>query len=153
MIELELQRLSRVDDEPTAAQFELWVETVLDDQVSDIELVIRIVDEPESAALNEQYRHKVGPTNVLSFPVELPEGVETPLLGDLVICAPVVVREAQEQNKLVQDHWAHLVIHGVLHLLGFDHIEDQQAEQMEAEEIFVLKKLSINNPYQEAVNS
>lgn len=153
MIELELQRLSRVDDEPTAAQFELWVETVLDDQVSDIELVIRIVDEPESAALNEQYRHKVGPTNVLSFPVELPEGVETPLLGDLVICAPVVVREAQEQNKLVEDHWAHLVIHGVLHLLGFDHIEDQQAEQMEAEEIFVLKKLSINNPYQEAVNS
>jgi len=153
VIELELQRLSRVDDEPTAAQFELWVETVLDDQVSDIELVIRIVDEPESAALNEQYRHKVGPTNVLSFPVELPEGVETPLLGDLVICAPVVVREAQEQNKLVQDHWAHLVIHGVLHLLGFDHIEDQQAEQMEAEEIFVLKKLSINNPYQEAVNS
>jgi len=153
VIELELQRLSRVDDEPTAAQFELWVETVLDDQVSDIELVIRIVDEPESAALNEQYRHKVGPTNVLSFPVELPEGVETPLLGDLVICAPVVVREAQEQNKLVEDHWAHLVIHGVLHLLGFDHIEDQQAEQMEAEEIFVLKKLSINNPYQEAVNS
>jgi probable rRNA maturation factor len=153
VIELELQRLSRVDHEPTAAQFELWVETVLDDQVSDIELVIRIVDEPESAALNEQYRHKVGPTNVLSFPVELPEGVETPLLGDLVICAPVVVREAQEQNKLVQDHWAHLVIHGVLHLLGFDHIEDQQAEQMEAEEIFVLKKLSINNPYQEAVNS
>jgi len=153
VIELELQRLSRVDDEPTAAQFELWVETVLDDQVSDIELVIRIVDEPESAALNEQYRHKVGPTNVLSFPVELPEGVETPLLGDLVICAPVVVREAQEQNKLVQDHWAHLVIHGVLHLLGFDHIEDQQAQQMEAEEIFVLKKLSINNPYQEAVNS
>lgn len=153
MVELELQRLCHVDHEPTAAQFELWVETVLVDQVRDIELVIRIVDELESAALNEQYRHKVGPTNVLSFPVELPEGVDTPLLGDLVICAPVVVREAQEQNKLVHDHWAHLVIHGVLHLLGFDHIEDQPAEQMEAEEVFVLKKLSINNPYKEAVNS
>jgi probable rRNA maturation factor len=153
MVELELQRLCHVDHEPTVAQFELWVETVLVDQVRDIEVVIRIVDELESAALNEQYRHKVGSTNVLSFSVELPEGVETPLLGDLVICAPVVAREAQEQNKLVHDHWAHLVIHGVLHLLGFDHIEDQQAEQMEAEEVFVLKKLSINNPYQEAVSS
>ena len=85
--------------------------------------------------------------------MELPVGFETPLLGDLVICAPVVVREAGEQNKLVNDHWAHIVIHGVLHLLGFDHIEDQQAERMEAEEIAVLQKLSINNPYIEAVNS
>jgi probable rRNA maturation factor len=80
-------------------------------------------------------------------------GIETPLLGDLVICAPVVVREANEQKKRVSDHWAHLVIHGVLHLLGFDHIEDQQAACMEAKEIAVLQKLSINNPYIEAVNS
>ncbi|HHZ70139.1 MAG TPA: rRNA maturation RNase YbeY [Methylococcaceae bacterium] len=153
MVELELQRVCHVDNEPSLNQFELWVETVLADQLRDIELVIRIVDEPESTALNEQYRHKSGPTNILSFPVELPVGIEIPLLGDLVICAPVVVREANEQKKLASDHWAHLVIHGVLHLLGFDHIEDQQAELMEAKEIAVLKKLSINNPYIEAVNS
>ncbi len=153
MIDIELQRLCHVDNEPSLDQFKLWVEAVLGDQSNDIELVIRVVDEPESAALNEQYRHKSGPTNILSFPVELPVGFETPLLGDLVICAPVVVREAGEQNKLVNDHWAHIVIHGVLHLLGFDHIEDQQAERMEAEEIAVLQKLSINNPYIEAVNS
>jgi probable rRNA maturation factor len=153
MVDLELQRVCLVDNEPSLHQFELWVETVLADQLRDIELVIRIVDEPESAALNEQYRHKSGPTNVLSFPVELPMGIETPLLGDLVICAPVVVREANEQKKRVSDHWAHLVIHGVLHLLGFDHIEDQQAACMEAKEIAVLQKLSINNPYIEVVNS
>ena len=153
MVELELQRVCHVDNEPSLNQFELWVETVLADQLRDIELVIRIVDEPESTALNEQYRHKSGPTNILSFPVELLVGIEIPLLGDLVICAPVVVREANEQKKLASDHWAHLVIHGVLHLLGFDHIEDQQAELMEAKEIAVLKKLSINNPYIEAVNS
>jgi len=153
MIDIELQRLCHVDNEPSLDQFKLWVEAVLGDQSNDIELVIRVVDEPESAALNEQYRHKSGPTNILSFPVELPVGFETPLLGDLVICAPVVVREAGEQKKLVNDHWAHIVIHGVLHLLGFDHIEDQQAERMEAEEIAVLQKLSINNPYIEAVNS
>ena len=153
MVELELQRVCHVDNEPSLNQFELWVETVLADQLRDIELVIRIVDEPESTALNEQYRHKSGPTNILSFPVELPVGIEIPLLGDLVICAPVVVREANEQKKLASDHWAHLVIHGVLHLLGFDHIEDQQAELTEAKEIAVLKKLSINNPYIEAVNS
>ena len=113
----------------------------------DTEIVVRIVDEQESAELNEQYRHKQGPTNILSFPVEVPEGIELNLLGDLVICAPVVEKEALEQNKILAHHWAHIIVHGVLHLLGYDHIDDDEAEQMESKEIAILNKLNINNPY------
>ena len=110
-------------------------------------MVIRIVDEDESAQLNETYRHKVGATNVLSFPFEVPEGIELNLLGDLVVCAPVLAREAQEQNKPLMAHWAHIIIHGTLHLLGYDHIDDSDAREMEEKEIALLKTLSISNPY------
>jgi probable rRNA maturation factor len=105
----------------------------------------------ESQELNHQYRGKNKPTNVLSFPFEipehLPEGVEIELLGDLIICAPVVEREAQEQNKALLAHWAHMTLHGCLHLLGYDHIEDKEAEEMESLEIEILQKMGFPNPY------
>jgi probable rRNA maturation factor len=113
------------------------------------ELVVRVVDEMESAELNQQYRHKSGATNVLSFPFEVPPGVpleELPL-GDLVVCAPVIQREAREQDKTEGAHWAHMVVHGVLHLLGLDHIDPQQAVVMEEKEVGILKQLGISNPY------
>jgi probable rRNA maturation factor len=110
-------------------------------------MVIRIVDEDESAQLNETYRHKSGATNVLSFPFDVPEGIELNLLGDLVICAPVLSREADTQNKTIMAHWAHIIIHGTLHLLGYDHIDDVDAQEMEEKEIALLQTLSISNPY------
>ena len=108
---------------------------------------MRIVDEAESQQLNFDYREKDKPTNVLSFPFQCPPGIELPLLGDLVICAQVVAREAAEQQKTVTAHWAHMVVHGCLHLLGFDHINDEDAAEMEAEEIQILQELGFANPY------
>lgn len=145
-IELCLQNASGAGDIPEQSEFEQWVETALQGMPAAI-LTIRIVDEAESAALNGQYRHKAGATNVLSFPAELPEAVDLPLLGDLVICAPLVASEAAEQGKPVKAHWAHLVIHGTLHLLGYDHIEAAEAEEMESLEIRLLRQLGLSNPY------
>lgn len=117
-------------------------------QDHDSEVTLRLVDEDESRELNHQYRGKDKPTNVLSFPFEAPAGITVPLAGDLVICAPVVAREAIEQNKTPEEHWAHMVIHGMLHLQGHDHIEDADAEVMEALEIRLLADLGYNNPYE-----
>ncbi|WP_020682859.1 rRNA maturation RNase YbeY [Marinobacterium rhizophilum] len=146
---IELQLACEAADIPDEAQFQLWVEAALHGRFEGGELCIRVVDSSESQALNLQYRGKDKPTNVLSFPFEVPEGIELDLLGDLVICTDVVTREAQEQQKPVLDHWAHLVIHGTLHLLGYDHIKDEEAEEMEALERQLLADLSIPDPYQE----
>lgn len=108
---------------------------------------VRIVDAEEGRALNQRWRERDRPTNVLSFPADLPPELELPLLGDLVLCAPVVLREAAEQGKRVEDHWAHLVIHGVLHLLGMDHQDDAEAEEMEQREREILAALGIGDPY------
>ncbi|MCX4186402.1 rRNA maturation RNase YbeY [Methylophaga sp. OBS4] len=132
---------------PDQAQVTRWAEAALQSVDDDCELSIRLVDEDESAELNSNYRGKTGPTNVLSFPFESPVELEPILLGDLVICVPVVEREAAEQDKKVTDHWAHMVVHGCLHLLGYDHIETDEAEQMEALEIHILQSLDIANPY------
>ena len=134
---------------PSAASFRRWVEAALcgAKRRKPAELAIRIVDAEEGRALNRDYRGKDYATNVLSFPVELPHGVTLPLIGDLAICAPVVLREATEQAKLPRDHWAHLTIHGVLHLLGYDHIENGEAEAMEALETRILASLGIADPY------
>ena len=117
-------------------------------QDHDSEVTVRLVDENESRQLTHQYRGKDKPTNVLSFPFEAPPGITVPLAGDLVICAPVVAREAAEQNKTPEEHWAHMIIHGMLHLQGYDHIEDADAEVMEALEIRLLAELGYNNPYE-----
>jgi probable rRNA maturation factor len=150
---IDIQRVFESEGQPDEAQIQVWIDAALEDVNQDTEIVIRIVDEAESAQLNEQYRHKKGPTNILSFPFEVPDGIELNLLGDLVICAPVVAREASEQHKPLGHHWAHIVVHGVLHLLGYDHIDDDEAELMESKEIEILKKLNINNPYIEVIKA
>jgi len=134
---------------PAAASFRRWVEAALKGarRRKATEVAIRIVDADEGQALNLQYRGRDYATNVLSFPADLPPGLNLPLIGDLVICAPVVAREASEQGKKAQDHWAHMTIHGTLHLLGYDHIVDAEAEAMEALETRILAGLGIADPY------
>lgn len=153
-IDLDLQQASEAPFKISAQELTDWAEAALNavsTQAGEAcyELTIRIVDEAESQALNHEYRGKDKPTNVLSFPFEVPEHVELSLLGDLIICQQVVEREATEQGKTNQAHWAHMVVHGVLHLLGYDHIEDDEAEEMEAIEIDVLAALDFANPYLE----
>ena len=111
------------------------------------ELSILLVDDDRIQALNREYRRKDYPTNVLSFPFRAPPPVQSDLLGDLVICAPVVRREAAEQGKGESAHWAHMVVHGVLHLMGYDHLQEEEAEQMEALERQVLSGLGYSDPY------
>ena len=134
---------------PSALSFRRWVAAALRGarRRKPAELAIRIVGADEGRALNRDYRGKDYPTNVLSFPAELPPGLRLPLIGDLAICAPVVLREAAEQGKPARDHWAHLTVHGVLHLLGYDHVDDRDAEAMEALETRILASLGIAAPY------
>lgn len=151
-LELDMQ-LALTQDDPHIGEVPgeqtvcAWVKQVLRERCEEAELTIRIVDEQEGAVLNETYRHKQGPTNVLSFPFKAPPGVELPLLGDVVICAAVVAREAREQGKPLEAHWAHMVVHGVLHLLGYDHVEPDAAQKMETLEIGLLGELGYCNPY------
>lgn len=144
---LDLQQASTATDLPTEAELQRVLDAAVTPFQADAEVTIRIVDEAESQQLNFDYRDKDKPTNVLSFPFQCPPGFELPLLGDLVICAQVVAREAAEQGKTLQAHWAHMVVHGSLHLLGFDHINEDDAEEMEAEEIQILHDLGFANPY------
>lgn len=149
---VELQIASDCSELPEQQSLIDWVKLGLQQQ-KDAEVVIRLVDEDESAALNEAYRQKKGPTNVLSFPFESPSGLpdgalSEETLGDLVICAPVVLREAEEQGKQAAAHWAHMVIHGCLHLQGYDHINDDDAHVMELLEIKLLNSIGIKNPYE-----
>ncbi|MDN2481773.1 rRNA maturation RNase YbeY [Vibrio astriarenae] len=139
-----------VEDEstlPTQLQFQQWLEAAITLFQPQAEVTVRIVDEQESHQLNHEYRGKDKPTNVLSFPFETPPGIELDLLGDLIICRQVVEREAQEQNKPLHAHWAHMVVHGSLHLLGYDHIEDDEAEEMESLETEIMQKLGFEDPY------
>lgn len=157
-VSVEVQRESAASDLPTDEDFQRWVEAALaavDPAVDQsVEVVIRIVDETEGRRLNAAYRDRDYPTNVLSFPVDLddlPESLRDSLesvpLGDLVICAPVVAREAAEQGKAAAAHWAHMVIHGCLHLLGFDHEIEATAVEMESIEIRIMSTLQFDNPY------
>ena len=147
-IELDIQRASSAPDQPDDDSFIRWVGLALGTG-TDRELTIRLVDADEGRQLNSTYRGKDYATNVLSFPADLPPELALPLLGDLVICVPVVAREADEQGKPLHAHWAHMVIHGCLHLLGYDHIEDADAEEMEALERELLAELGIADPYLE----
>ena len=150
--ELHLTRSSDMSQRglPQRASFQRWIETTLRmaKRRGNTELSIRLADADEGQSFNRQYRDRDYATNVLSFPVELPAGVKLPLLGDLVICAPVVAREAHEQGKPLRDHYAHMTIHGILHLLGYDHENDQDAERMEALERRILAELQIRDPYE-----
>ena len=148
-IDLDLQIASDKPQLPSCEQFKLWVATALTEYKTDVALTIRLVEKQESQQLNCQYRNKDKPTNVLSFPFEAPAGIEINLLGDLIVCADVVELEAQQQNKALDDHWAHIIIHGCLHLLGYDHIDDDEALEMESLERQYLAKLNISDPYQE----
>lgn len=134
-------------DGPSEEQFQRWVENALRGERDVAHVDIRVAEPDEIQELNRRYRNKDKPTNVLSFPAELPEGVDVPLLGDLIICAEVVEREAEEQGKPVEHHWAHMVTHGVLHLVGYDHIDEADAETMEAREGTALAALGIPDPY------
>ena len=140
---------------PSAVSFRKWVAAALEGRIREADLAIRIVDSKEGRALNRHYRGKDYATNVLSFPadvaegVKLPKGVKMPLLGDLVICAPVVAREAREQGKPLNAHYAHLTVHGTLHLLGWDHEDECDAECMETLERAILAGLGIEDPYLE----
>ncbi|WP_105895123.1 rRNA maturation RNase YbeY [Haemophilus influenzae] len=132
---------------PTEEQIVQWATAAIQPEGNEVEMTVRIVDEAESHELNLTYRGKDRPTNVLSFPFECPDEVELPLLGDLVICRQVVEREAAEQEKPLMAHWAHMVVHGGLHLLGYDHIEDDEAEEMESLENQIMQGLGFDDPY------
>lgn len=147
-ITVDLQNASASQQLPSRQDLERWATAAVGQHRRQAEISLRIVDSEEGAALNQQWRHKNGPTNVLSFPCELPEALGLPLLGDLVICAPVVEQEARQQEKALAAHWAHMVVHGTLHLLGYDHIEAFQAEEMEALEVQILEALGYPDPYQ-----
>ena len=145
---LQVQRAAESKKVPTKASLVRYAEAAIASGHSGAGLVIRIVDEPESRALNRQFRGIDKPTNVLSFPFEAPPRVRSKHIGDLVVCAPVVEREAAEQGKPLEAHWAHMVVHGVLHLLGYDHQTDADAETMEGLEIAILGRLGFPNPYE-----
>ncbi|MBJ3814533.1 rRNA maturation RNase YbeY [Shimwellia pseudoproteus] len=132
---------------PDAAQFQTWLNAVIPPFQEESEVTVRLVDEAESHELNLTYRGKDKSTNVLSFPFEAPPGIEMPLLGDLVICRQVVEREAAEQDVSLDAHWAHMVVHGSLHLLGYDHIVDDEAEEMESLETEIMLALGYDDPY------
>ena len=138
---------------PSAVSFRKWVAAALEGRIREADLAIRVVGTKEGRALNHHYRSKDYATNVLSFPAELPDGlpkgVKMPLLGDLVICAPVVTREAKEQKKPLAAHYAHLTVHGVLHLLGWDHEDETEAVCMEQLEREILASLGIEDPYRD----
>jgi len=147
-IRIDLQNDADIQGLPEQKQFQQWVETALQKNYQNLEQTIRIVDEAESRSLNNRYRQRDKPTNVLSFPVEQSDYLEYQCLGDLVICAPVVEREAGEQGKAREAHWAHMVVHGMLHLQGYDHENKAEAAEMEALEIDILAALGHTNPYQ-----
>lgn len=135
---------------PTSNQLETWSQAVFrHERLAEAEITLRLVDEEEVQFLNKRYRKQDKPTNVLSFPAEIPAEValELPFLGDIILCVPVIHREADEQQKPVLAHWAHMVVHGILHLLHYDHTNEQDAKIMEEKEILILKKWGFADPY------
>ena len=135
-------------DFPSTEQIQIWVASAYL-AGSRAYVAIKVVGEVESQQLNKEFRGKDKSTNVLSFPMQMPEGMDLPILGDLALCAVVIAREAGQQGKALHAHWAHMLVHGVLHLQGYDHINDREAEEMEALEREVLAKLGYPDPYQE----
>lgn len=149
-IVIHIENASGEDKIPDPESMRQWIRSVLSScKLDQAELSVRIVDEEEMSALNSQFRHKNRPTNVLSFPAHLQAPLEIPLLGDIAVCAQVVKQEAVDQEKSGTAHWAHMLVHGTLHLLGYDHIEDSDAQEMEALEIKLITRLGFPPPYEE----
>jgi probable rRNA maturation factor len=146
-IDVSIQRCSTGGEIPPDVELRNWVVKAIDGRRVPAEITLRIVDEREGAELNKRWRKKSGPTNVLSFAFDSPESMAPMFLGDIVICAPVVAREASEQSKRCRHHWAHMVVHGILHLLGYEHDNERDAEVMEQEERRILHDLGIPDPY------
>lgn len=144
-IDLDVQIVSKNSNIPEVEDFENWARAVVSDE--ETSACLRVVDELEAQSLNKQYRKIDKATNVLSFPAEIPPQIDMKFLGDIVICAQVVEEEAQKQGKPSSAHWAHLLVHGLLHLQGYDHQDDPAANKMETLEIEILRKLNISNPY------
>lgn len=144
---IDVQRVTTLPGHPDDADLALWARTALAHLDVAGDLALRVVDEAESQTLNSRYRGKNAPTNVLSFPQSIPADVGEILLGDIVICAPLVANEARAQGKTLAAHYAHLVVHGVLHLCGYDHIDDDQAQRMEELECTILARLDVADPY------
>lgn len=141
------------DDPPEPDSIKRWLHAVLErelpaDDPREVEISVRVVDREESHTLNKRYRHKDAPTNVLSFPSDLPSDLPFRHLGDIVLCAPVIGDEAREQGKAVDDHWAHMLVHGALHLLGYDHIDEVDATVMESLEVEILSQFGVADPYE-----
>lgn len=144
-VDIQCETVEPIPDEDDIRR---WIgAALLGQRDADTEISLRLVDVDEMSRLNATWRHKSGPTNVLSFPAELPPELNLPLLGDVVICAPVVAREAREQGKSPEAHWAHMAVHGTLHLLGYDHVDEQEALAMESLETAILARLHYPCPY------
>ena len=144
---VEVQRACAAPGVPPSANLAEWAEAALDGRSDRARMTVRVVDEAEGAALSERYRGKAGATNVLAFGFDAPEVPSVRILGDIVVCAPVAAREAREHSKRLDAHWAHLVVHGTLHLLGYDHDEPGSAEEMETLEREILDRLGYPDPY------
>ena len=143
---VEVQRACVVPDVPSPAEIARWAGAALAGRSEGAEMTVRVVDEAEGTALNARYRRRVGATNVLAFAFDAPELPSLRILGDVVVCAPVAAREAREQSKRLDAHWAHLVVHGTLHLLGYDHEDPRSAQEMEAVEREILGRLGYPDP-------
>jgi probable rRNA maturation factor len=145
-IDIVVQNACSFSEVPCDQQFEQWATVALQER-GEAEVLIRLVDKNESRQLNARYRNRDKATNVLSFPADLPQEIDLPLLGDVVICAPLVAQEAEQQNKSPESHWAHLTIHGTLHLLGYDHQTEEEAAEMESLETSLLQSIGFPDPY------
>lgn len=147
-ITVDYQIVTETPNLPSLTNVNRWVKAAVRLHLKNAAVTVRIVDTEEGTTLNRQFRQQDKPTNVLSFPSEIPEKLNNHFLGDLVLCAPVIRREAAEQHKAEAAHWAHMIVHGCLHLLGFDHIKSSEAEKMERLEINILRVLGCQNPYE-----
>ena len=154
IVQVDIQAASS-EPVPDEDDIRAWIAATLAGRTTreELEISVRLVDVEEMSALNRKYRGKPGPTNVLSFPAGLPADLGLPHLGDIVICAPVVRSEAVQQGKDPNAHWAHMTVHGTLHLLGYDHCEEAEADVMEAQESAILNQLHYANPYEDQTSS